>query len=582
MADENKIEFEIVLNDGSTQKVFLKLEKQAEKSAKNIQDDLSQNAGQAFDKIPTNAQEAFGQVSKIIGSTFGRIAIVATAAFAYVKKKFDETLEGEKLLRVEKQFQSLATQAGVSAAKIQDDFTRALGGVVDDSKAFEILNQSLAKTSVTASKLPELMTLARKATNLFGGDAIQNFNDITSAVANGNARQLRNLGIIVDAEKAQREYAKSIGTSVDYLTLEGKQQAILNEVLKIGESRFKGVDVSVGGATEASQRLGVALNNLFDDLAKKTASSLGPTFAKLLNGSATLIETTKDAFLGASKTASQLSDEVGRLESKLKGLQAQAATFGTAIPVGLKGQIADVSNQLDISRIAFDDARKATLSFGAAQEKTQQKLVDELRLMEARKKFLLEYGSQVRGIALQNIQTAISEADGIADAEERKKQIKFLKLSEIQLQEQTALDQFAVAQEQNRKAGIIKEDEYQALRTAIMEEYANKRKLIEDGEAIARETRMRESADTIKGIINTGLISTVSAGMQRLGASLAKGPAAFDDFGKAILGIIGDMLVNMGQAMVVASTAWQTFIAAIKSFFPASGLVAGLALMAGF
>lgn len=84
----------------------------------------------------------------------------------------------------------------------------------------------------------------------------------------------------------------------------------------------------------------------------------------------------------------------------------------------------------------------------------------------------------------------------------------------------------------------------------------------------------------ISDIVKNGLVQSISVGVQALGASLVKGASAFQDFGKAILGIVGDILINVGVAIIATSQAVEALRATLTTLFGGFGIAAGLALIA--
>lgn len=88
--------------------------------------------------------------------------------------------------------------------------------------------------------------------------------------------------------------------------------------------------------------------------------------------------------------------------------------------------------------------------------------------------------------------------------------------------------------------------------------------------------KWKNAAKNIAAAVNQVMVGAVSAGMQRLGASLVNGVSAFDDFGKQILSMLGDMSIKIGEVLLLTGIGMQ-------SLFELSGakaIVAGLGLIA--
>lgn len=100
---------------------------------------------------------------------------------------------------------------------------------------------------------------------------------------------------------------------------------------------------------------------------------------------------------------------------------------------------------------------------------------------------------------------------------------------------------------------------------------------------VAPINQVGASVDELSKKINAqfqqGVVNTISVGVQTLGASLIKGGKAFDNFGKQIFNILGDLAISMGTTILLSSQAIQALKFAV--FGPAGpGIAAGIALIA--
>ena len=71
----------------------------------------------------------------------------------------------------------------------------------------------------------------------------------------------------------------------------------------------------------------------------------------------------------------------------------------------------------------------------------------------------------------------------------------------------------------------------------------------------------------------------MAQGLSTLGASLVKGKDAFKDFGKVILGIIGDMSIAIGTNIMMQGLAIGALATALATLNPAAAIAAGAALI---
>lgn len=240
---------------------------------------------------------------------------VAGAALLTVKKLMDFTVEGESLMKIRKNFEDLTTQFQLDAPKIEAGLDRATKGTVDMDEAMKSANKAMTLLGSNANKLPQTMELARAAFNRgFGQDILSNFESINAAIAAGNTRTLRQIGIIVDADKAYKDYAKSIGTVAGMLSEQGRQAALLDAVLKKGNERFKGSDgEGIKTFTEALKFMTEAIKDAYDAFTIFIAKNYGEFF--------------RDAALGVGRFIKELTgtstaaDNVAKLEREIEKLQ---------------------------------------------------------------------------------------------------------------------------------------------------------------------------------------------------------------------------------------------------------------------
>lgn len=288
MAENNngELQLKITLDDGSIVQGFLNIEKKAKDTGVKVEQGFNKGFGAVKDGLDQVAPQATALGSRIVtalSTPLGLVTASVVALGAAVKSAFDLTLAGEKLNKLDKQFDSLAQTFGVAGDALKSKFIDSLGGLTDDSDAIQSLNKAFVTLGDKVTQLPQIMELARKATNLFGGDVTDNFEKINQAIATGATRQLRGLGLVIDADKAYEKYAKTLGISKEALSEAGKQQAIINAITEKSGKTYANVALEVGGFSSALQRLKVVAQNSFEEIQKSTATSLGPAFERITN-----------------------------------------------------------------------------------------------------------------------------------------------------------------------------------------------------------------------------------------------------------------------------------------------------------
>lgn len=250
-----------------------------------------------------HAYEAIGEIGESegilklaaqMGEVAAGVGIVGLALLA-LKTSFDLVLDAEKIKQVNTTFENLAKNAGLVGEELKEGMIKASGGLIEENELLQIANRSLIEMGSSAGKLPQLMEVARKATAAFGGDLAGNFEKINQAIATGQTRGLRHLGILVDQNKAYREYAHSIGVADDSLSKAGQSQAIMNAVLEKGKTAFSGVAVGAREAQDSWTSTKVAFSEMkesfvlfFDSVFGKSVVNAIHVLRELTNGVKTL------------------------------------------------------------------------------------------------------------------------------------------------------------------------------------------------------------------------------------------------------------------------------------------------------
>ena len=265
---------------------------------------------------------------------FGPLLGAAAVALGGIAAAFSMTLEGEQIEAVSREFDLLAKNAGIAGDSMKEAFLKATDGMMTDTEALELANKAMLKLGVTSQQLPELMELARKSAMVMGTDVQTAFNNLTMAVASGNQRMLRRVGLMVDVKKAEQDYAESIGVTVGVLSQAGKSQAIMNSMLEASKTQFAGIDSSMKPVTTSWAQLKTAVSEFGEAFSVVIEHTLGPAFQGWLSLLTKVSKSTRDFFVenfGTGAEAAKLKAQA--LDDKLRGL---ASTI-----VKMQGQLDD-------------------------------------------------------------------------------------------------------------------------------------------------------------------------------------------------------------------------------------------------
>jgi hypothetical protein len=236
------------------------------------------------EKTTKKTQASFGDFAK----TLAVVAGAAMAVGAAMKKAFEFTRQGAQVIQTERAFASMAGTIDMST-DVLDDWSDAVNGTISDMQlmtGFQTLAAGLSKemTAAFADSNVELLKIAKAASALNPqlGDTAYMYESITRGIKRNSPLILDNLGIVVKVGEANEKMADKLGKSVDALTAEEKQMALLNETLKSGDRLIEQLGGSVESATDPWDRFTTAIKNATDQQ-KKQAAETG-IFQKVLGG----------------------------------------------------------------------------------------------------------------------------------------------------------------------------------------------------------------------------------------------------------------------------------------------------------
>lgn len=471
-----------------------------------------------------------------VGTVLGTVGI---AAFAF-KKALDFTLEAEEINRVNNQFELLSKNAGISSEKLKKGLEEAAHGLVDTDDLIKIANESLVKMGGSAEKLPQIMEIARKATQVYGGDAKANFQAITEAIANGNTRALKHYGIIVDATKAQKDFAAANGVTADVLSEAGKRQAIFNEALEQGEKSFKGITEDSESATTMLQSMKVTFNELAQTFLLAFEKTIGPgmrSFLSVVANAATQLKLITKVALGDAKEAADAyaqytGKKIVEFESKNKSATDKA--------------IADSARLTQANLIDIEKQRKQYQEYRATLEKIDTAYY-AANAKNVNSRAMIEAQVRQRALALENQhQLSLNQIRTRSDITNRQKNTLLLaENKKFQAQKQAS------------------ERDTDAYRNQLLNNYVANSETAFEGIGRSFEANSlkmkKEQADFGKRGTEmwNSLSSNATAAFSNMGAQMAQGKdiasATADAMKGFFFGFLGDRAMAEGSLMLLSS-----------------------------
>lgn len=539
----------------------------------------------------------------------------AKVSFEAVKFGLDLIIQGEKEIKLDKTFSALATQAGIASDAIKNELTKSVDGFVGESELLQIANQAFVTLGNNARQLPQVIELARKTYSVFGGSIVDNTNAITNAIATGQTRQLKQLGIIVDTQKVYKEYAASIGTVVPLLNEQQRQQALLNAILDQGSEKFKNVKLESGTATDAFLRLKVQVGELGDEFKKFTATKLGEFFADAAKGAADFLRNLNQASAFVSKPTESLEKinfQINLLEKNIQAAKDQLAQFNAVERFFLGG---DFEESIKKNSAALLDYQKKLAEAQKAQAAATQAAAQGGGAPggQADEEFVRRKQELVSKVQDLNNQLNASEVKLSQERFAREQSVANFEILTYQ-QRQAAAQDYLLKKSQLEKFfadnGIIDEALRNQAREALEQTHVNNLLAIDQQAAFQRENLRQQELisiynsstqiqNALKNLaVNAGkeglkinkvfsdvakaskaaLVESAGQAFAAFGAALVNGGNAAEEFGKVFLSAIGQVLVQLGQGYIL-----QGIAASANPLTPGAGaglITAGIALSA--
>ena len=189
-------------------------------------------AGRDFAK---QAQGLSGLVH--VYATFAANLFAVSAAFRALSDAADTT-------NMIKGMDQLGAQTGRSLGTIAKSLQLASDGAISMRDALEATTKGAA-AGLSGKQMLQMAEVAKKASQALGINMPEALSRLSRGVAKLEPELLDELGIYTKLEKANQDYARSIGKTVTQLTDFEKRQAFANAVLKEGIDKFSSINIDV-------------------------------------------------------------------------------------------------------------------------------------------------------------------------------------------------------------------------------------------------------------------------------------------------------------------------------------------------
>ena len=229
-------------------------------------------------------QELKGVSSSI--KTLGKSATIAAAAFFGTRmliQGLQKSIElGSKFNSVSRGFKNLAVDAGFSAQTL-DKLTRATDGTMNSIDLMTEANNAMLLGIVDSEdQMAQMFDTAQRLAEALGKDTAFGIQSIVTGLGRQSKLMLDNLGIMVDVEKANEDYAKSLNKTTAELTDNERKQAFVNAAMTEANTLVN----KLGSETTTAKKEMQKLNATMDAVAIEIGTDLEPALilgAKAMN-----------------------------------------------------------------------------------------------------------------------------------------------------------------------------------------------------------------------------------------------------------------------------------------------------------
>lgn len=536
MSDQ-KIELEIVLDDGSIKKTFGTIKKEAESVSKESSGMFNGFSGLGGSLI------VFNQGLELAGK-------FARAVKSVGEEMINISLEAEKIRVIQAQFNQLTEQSGIATQEFSDKITQSIAGLMDDDDALSAANNAMIRLGLSAQRLPEIFELSRKAAASGFGSMAENADALTTAIQTGQTKQLKSLGVIVDLSKAQADFAASIGLASNQLTEQQKIFVNSNAILDKFNKKFGESDGNIKAFSDSWTRLKVNVDEAIEQIRVKLDGVFGKTLKNAIDGFNLGISN----ILG-NTTADQKIDSLRRKMEQLSQSYEDVARKNSvaATVIGMIAQslnddaLKNLNEQIKITR---EEIRKLE------SEKPQKDLLRE-RILQYQ-----EYTNAIKLNAEQ--QKKLDEEKQARDAQVAQAALSYnqqelasrqQRLQYIQDDDARALEAALIFEEQLKQ--IKEKGELDRKNIAI--QYSDEKKFSEEQRMELEAEQLEAENQAIAAIQDRYNEETKSKQQKFLDEAKAAWQNTYSVIANTVSSGLGNAFLNMGKAMKAGKNAFDAF-----------------------
>lgn len=336
----------------------------------------------------TQETKRVGDGWKDLGKSIAAGAAVITASVLAVKKALEFAEEGAQFDLLSQSVENL----GIDVETLQD----SVGGTIDK---FSIMNATATLLAGTQGKLrdalvdssADLLEIAKaaNAVNPALGDTGFLFESLGRGIKRASPLILDNLGLVIKVGEANERMAESLGKTVNELTAEEKQLALLNETIAKGNVLISQAADLNTEAVDTYASMGASITDAWNALKALLAVPLTPlaeqigAWADLIGlyqeGKISLWEANRAMFV-AGTTSATVTSELEFLESQFEETET-SIVGGRAALVGYATAAGEAARASEDATEANEDLALSLGDVNLGLDSFIQKQLDTIKFM---------------------------------------------------------------------------------------------------------------------------------------------------------------------------------------------------------
>lgn len=406
--DDVEIKIELTGAEEATQK--------AEKLTKSVEDlgKTAERSGSGFTDLQAKiitANEAIELGQKVATALIGTLKFTAGAVIELAEA-------GDKLGDLEEGFAALG-----GSSKAIELASGRINDILPNIDLLRLANKAMVAGIPEVNKnFGDIAEYGRKVADSLGVDATQGIEQLTQALVSGRSVALKQLGIMVDSDKANQDYAKSMGIVGRELSELEKKSAVTAQALEqmrqnlgkmpeTGDSVQDALDAIKAKFTNLIGETGKAINEN-DDLTialRTLANTIGKIDVKeLANDVAFLTSKFVDGVTAVLKWADSLRKAWKEAEARNKGIEETAKSTEKETRARLELELVmeeerqAYKQELKLLKEESDARDKANKQLEAGKKASEELRKEKERMIETEKKAFQSLQTDIRQLVEQN------------------------------------------------------------------------------------------------------------------------------------------------------------------------------------